>query len=69
MNTDLGLLQSANYIVSDCVRDIPKLIRGIMQNDEVDYNTAFSHRLVQRNIDTVNYLTEIYIPELKIYDC
>ena len=66
---DINLLQAVNYIISDCNRDIPKLIRGIMINDEVDYNTAKSHRLVQRNIETANYLVEFYIPERKIYDC
>ena len=63
------LVQSANIIVSECLRDNPKLIRGIMQNDEVDQQTAQNHRLVQRNNLTIQHLTQFYIPSMKMYDC
>lgn len=69
MDFQQKMLQSANIIVSECLRDNPKLIRGIMQNDEVNYETARSHRLVQRNNETIQFLTQYYIPSRKIYDC
>ena len=69
MISEQKLLQSANIIVSECLRDNPKLIRGIMQNDEVDYETAASHRLVQGNNETIQFLTQYYIPSRRMYDC